>query len=67
MPGYSPDRIDLILTLSSSNEKIIEKIPPVTEKIIQEAESSISKKNDKINLINGPINKKKILKQQFLI
>ncbi len=47
--GDKVSKGDLILTLSSSNEKIVEKIPPVTEKIIQEAESSISKKNDKIN------------------
>ena len=47
--GDKVSKGDLILTLSSSNEKNNEKVPPVTEKIIQEAESSISEKNDKIN------------------
>ena len=47
--GDKVSKGDLILTVSSSNEKIVEKIPPVTEKIIQEAESSIIKKNDKVN------------------
>ena len=47
--GDKVSKGDLILTVSSSNEKIVEKIPPVTEKIIREAESSIIKKNDKIN------------------
>ncbi len=44
--GDKVSKGDLILTLSSSNEKNIEKIPPVTEKIIEEAESSISIKNN---------------------
>jgi len=47
--GDKVSKGDLILTLSSSNEKNNEKVPPVTEKIIQEAESSISEKNYKIN------------------
>ena len=37
--------------MNTINEKNNEKVPPVTEKIIQEAESSISEKNDKINNI----------------
>ena len=48
--GDKVSKGDLILTLSSSNEKNYEKIPPVTEKIIQQAESSINKKSDKINI-----------------
>jgi len=47
--GDKVSKGDLILTLSSSDEKNNETIPPVTEKIIQEAESSIIKKNNKIN------------------
>ena len=39
--GDKVSKGDLILTLSSNEEKSNEKIPPVTEKIIQEAESSI--------------------------
>ena len=41
--GDKVSKGDLILTLSSNEEKSNEKIPPVTEKIIQEAESSIQK------------------------
>ena len=43
--GDKVSKGDLILTLSSNNETNIEKIPSVTEKIIQEAESSINKKS----------------------
>ena len=46
--GDKVSKGDLILTLSSNEEKSNEKIPPVTEKIIQEAESSIQKTEDKI-------------------
>ena len=57
---------DLILTLSSSNENPVkssikennnEKVPPVTEKIIQEAENSIKKTEETVenkNIINEP-------------
>ena len=48
--GDKVSKGDLILTLSSNEEKSIEKIPPVTEKIIQEAESSIQKTEDKIEV-----------------
>ena len=44
--GDKVSKGDLILTLSSNEEKSNEKIPPVTEKIIQEAESSIQKIKD---------------------
>ena len=55
--GDKVSKGDLILTLSSSEnqinkssekQKIDEKIPPVTEKIIQEAEGSIKKIEEKI-------------------
>ena len=55
--GDKVSKGDLILTLSSSEnqinkssekQKIDEKIPPVTEKIIQEAEGSIKKTEEKI-------------------
>ena len=46
--GDKVSKGDLILTLSSNEEKGNEKIPPITEKIIQEAESSIQKTEDKI-------------------
>ena len=41
--GDKVSKGDLILTLSSNDDKSNEKIPPVTEKIIQEAETSIQK------------------------
>jgi len=44
--GDKVSKGDLILTLSSNEEKSNEKIPPVTEKIIQEAESSIKENKD---------------------
>ena len=44
--GDKVSKGDLILTLSSNEEKSNETIPPVTEKIIQEAESSIQKIKD---------------------
>ena len=44
--GDKVSKGDLILTLSSNEEKNNEKIPPITEKIIQEAESSIQKIKD---------------------
>ena len=40
--GDKVSKGDLILILSSNGENSIKKIPPVTEKIIQEAESSIN-------------------------
>ena len=48
--GDKVSKGDLILTFSSSNgagqkEKINEKIPPITEQIIEEAENSIDQKN----------------------
>ncbi len=46
--GDKVSKGDLILTLSSNEENSNEKIPPVTEKIIQEAESSIQKTKDEI-------------------
>ena len=64
--GDKVSKGDLILTLSSSNvnpvkssikENNNEKIPPVTEKIIQEAENSIKKTEETVenkNIINEP-------------
>ena len=46
--GDKVSKGDLILTLLPNQKKSDEKIPPVTEKIIQEAETSIQKTNDKI-------------------
>ncbi len=46
--GDKVSKGDLILTLSSNQKRTDEKIPPITEKIIQEAESSIKKTNKKI-------------------
>ena len=56
--GDKVSKGDLILTLSL-NEKSNEKIPPVTEKIIQEAESSISK--------NKIIESKKLIEESKII
>ena len=69
--GDKVSKGDLILTLSSSEnqinkssekQKIDEKIPPVTEKIIQEAEGSIKKIEEKIEdkKIENEVNKKQI-------
>ena len=62
--GDKVSKGDLILTLSlneksNESEKSNEKIPPVTEKIIQEAESSISK--NKIIETKKPIEESKII------
>ena len=65
--GDKVSKGDLILTLSSSNEKIVEKIPPVTEKIIQEAESSITKKNEKINNLAEKEKPKKVKQETKIL
>jgi pyruvate dehydrogenase E1 component len=64
--GDKVSKGDLILTLSSSEEKSNEKIPPVTEKIIQEAESSIKETNDVIETEDKK-NKSKKLKEEVKI
>ena len=56
--GDKVSKGDLILTLSSNDENINEKIPPVTEKIISEAENSITKTKEEI--LNNNIEEKKI-------
>ena len=57
--GDKVSKGDTILTLSSNEENSNEKIPPVTEKIIQEAESSI-KETKKIEVEDKNIESKKI-------
>ena len=64
--GDKVSKGDLILTLSSNEEKNNEKIPPVTEKIIQEAESSIQKTKDKIETEDKKT-QSKILKDEVKI
>jgi len=58
--GDKVSKGDLILTLSSNQENSKEKIPPVTEKIIQEAESSKQRTEDEIETENKTIQPKKI-------
>ena len=58
--GDKVSKGDLILTLSSNDDKSNEKIPPVTEKIIQEAETSIEKIKDKNKIKNIKIEKEKL-------
>ena len=57
--GDKVSKGDLILTLSSNEKKSNETIPPVTEKIIQEAESSIQKTKDEIERIVQGVKKAK--------
>ena len=56
--GDKVSKGDLILTLSSNDENNNEKIPPVTEKIISEAENSITETQEEI--ITKNIEEKKI-------
>ena len=65
--GDKVSKGDLILILSSNEEINNEKIPPVTEKIIQEAESSIKKKKDKIDIEDKKIQLKKIKEETKII
>ena len=65
--GDKVSKGDLILTLSSNEGKINEKIPPVTEKIIQEAESSINKKKDTIIIEDKKSNSKKLKEKTKII
>ena len=55
--GDKVSKGDLILSINSQNEELKSKIPPVTEKIIQEAEKSL-KKDNKIKNSNN-LNKQK--------
>jgi len=64
--GDKVSKGDLILSLSSGNKEISETIPQVTKKIIEEAESSISKKNKEIN-IKPQKEKSKKIKQKTKI
>ncbi len=52
--GDKVSKGDLILTLSSNEENSNEKIPPVTEKIIEEAESTIVQQTKKSIQKNTP-------------
>ena len=63
--GDKVSKGDLILTLSSNEKKSNETIPPVTEKIIQEAESSIQKTKDEIE--NKNIEQRKLREESKII
>jgi len=64
--GDKVSKGDLILTLSSNEEKSNEKIPPVTEKIIEEAESVIKKNKVEIES-NNKINESKKIEESKII
>jgi len=63
--GDKVSKGDLILTLSSNEKKSNETIPPVTEKIIQEAESSIQKTKDEIE--NKNIEQRKLREESKIV
>jgi len=65
--GDKVSKGDLILTLSSNEEKSNEKIPPVTEKIIQEAESSINETDDVIETEDKNIKSKKLKEEVKIV
>ncbi len=65
--GDKVSKGDLILTLSSNEEKSNEKIPPVTEKIIQEAESSIDQTDDVIETEDKKIKSKKLKEEVKIV
>ena len=65
--GDKVSKGDLILTLSSNDDKSNEKIPPVTEKIIQEAETSIEKIKDKNKIKNIKIEKERLKDKSKII
>ena len=65
--GDKVSKGDLILTLSSNEEKSNEKIPPVTEKIIQEAESSINETDDVIETEDKKIKSKKLKEEVKIV
>ena len=65
--GDKVSKGDLILTLSSNDDKSNEKIPPVTEKIIQEAETSIEKIKDKNKIKNIKIEKERLKDESKII
>jgi len=58
--GDKVSKGDLILTLSSNEDKSNEKIPPVTEKIILEAENVIQKNKNEIETEDKKIKSKKL-------
>ena len=65
--GDKVSKGDLILTLSSNEEKSNEKIPPVTEKIIQEAECSINETDDVIETEDKNIKSKKLKEEVKIV
>ena len=65
--GDKVSKGDLILTLSSNKESSDEKILPVTEKIIQEAEISIQKNKDTVEINNKIIESKKIEETKIIV
>jgi len=65
--GDKVSKGDLILTLSLNEEKSNEKIPPITEKIIQEAESSINETEDVIETEDKKIKSKKLKEEVKIV